>query len=204
MGKFGRLSPPVAAVVSALVLAGCAGGGSMELVRTSPQPEPRGSAAAGAGNPGHHPRLRDRRPLGLCRLSPAGGSRPHRDRRPRPVPPGRRHQSGSDRRRDDVSRRPVRVAGAAAQGRPERPQLHRSGRRARRRSAGPRDRQLRRPHHGAAFANPEIDGRYGTGIYVRCAPSAGGVAQTRRRSNGASARSSVEPRRQAPRSDRPA
>ena len=31
------------------------------------------------------------------------------------------------------------------------------------------------------FTNPEIDGRYGTGIYVRCAPSAGGVAQTKKK-----------------------
>jgi hypothetical protein len=31
------------------------------------------------------------------------------------------------------------------------------------------------------FTNPEIDGRYGTGIYVRCAPSAGGgVAQKKK------------------------
>jgi hypothetical protein len=27
------------------------------------------------------------------------------------------------------------------------------------------------------FTDPEIAGRYGTGVYVRCAPSAGGVAQ---------------------------
>jgi len=27
------------------------------------------------------------------------------------------------------------------------------------------------------FTNPEISGRYGTGVYVRCAPSPGGVAQ---------------------------
>jgi hypothetical protein len=31
------------------------------------------------------------------------------------------------------------------------------------------------------FTNPEIDGRYGTGVYVRCAPSAGGVAQTKKK-----------------------
>ena len=30
------------------------------------------------------------------------------------------------------------------------------------------------------FSNPEIDGRYGTGIYVRCAPSAG-VAQSKKK-----------------------
>jgi hypothetical protein len=31
------------------------------------------------------------------------------------------------------------------------------------------------------FTNPEIDGRYGTGIYVRCAPAAGGgVAQKKK------------------------
>jgi hypothetical protein len=33
------------------------------------------------------------------------------------------------------------------------------------------------------FTNPEIDGRYGTGIYVRCAPAAGGVAQTKKKKN---------------------
>ena len=32
------------------------------------------------------------------------------------------------------------------------------------------------------FTNPEINGRYGTGIYVRCAPSAGGgVAQSKKK-----------------------
>jgi hypothetical protein len=31
------------------------------------------------------------------------------------------------------------------------------------------------------FTNPEIDGRYGTGVYVRCAPAAGGVAQTKKK-----------------------
>lgn len=31
------------------------------------------------------------------------------------------------------------------------------------------------------FSNPEIDGRYGTGIYVRCAPSAGSVAQSKKK-----------------------
>ena len=33
------------------------------------------------------------------------------------------------------------------------------------------------------YIDPEIAGRYGTGVYVRCAPSAGGVAQ-RRNSRG--------------------
>lgn len=31
------------------------------------------------------------------------------------------------------------------------------------------------------FTNAEIDGRYGTGVYVRCAPSAGGVAQSKKK-----------------------
>lgn len=31
------------------------------------------------------------------------------------------------------------------------------------------------------FTNREIDGRYGTGIYVRCAPSAGGVAESKKK-----------------------
>jgi len=31
------------------------------------------------------------------------------------------------------------------------------------------------------FVNPEINGRYGTGVYVRCAPSAGGVAQNKKK-----------------------
>jgi hypothetical protein len=31
------------------------------------------------------------------------------------------------------------------------------------------------------FTNPEIDGRYGTGIYVRCAPAAGSVAQKKKK-----------------------
>jgi hypothetical protein len=30
------------------------------------------------------------------------------------------------------------------------------------------------------FTDPEISGRYGTGIYVRCAPSPGGVAQQKK------------------------
>jgi hypothetical protein len=30
------------------------------------------------------------------------------------------------------------------------------------------------------FTDPEVAGRYGTGIYVRCAPSPGGVAQRKK------------------------
>jgi hypothetical protein len=51
-------------------------------------------------------------------------------------------------------------------------------------AAGPQDREIV-SFDGRImvlrFANPEIDGRYGTGIYVRCAPSAGGVAQNKKK-----------------------
>jgi hypothetical protein len=31
------------------------------------------------------------------------------------------------------------------------------------------------------FTNAEIDSRYGTGVYVRCAPTAGGVAEGKKK-----------------------
>ena len=81
---------------------------------------------------------------------------------------------GPQRRRDDVSRRQRAITGIAAQGLRQRQELYRPARR-RRRRAGPRDRVVRRPHHGAEVDGPEVGGRYGTGVYVRCAPE--GVAR---------------------------
>ena len=66
-----------------------------------------------------------------------------------PMRPAGRDHPRPERRRDDVSRRQRPVAGIAAQGLGQRQELYRPARRCRRR-AGPRDRLVRRPHHGAA------------------------------------------------------
>ena len=90
------------------------------------------------------------RPLGLRRLPQRCRPRPYHGRGALPMRPAGGDQSRAGRRRHDVSRRQRRVAGTAAQGQLERQELYRPARRCRR-PAGPRDRLVRRPHHGAAL-----------------------------------------------------
>ncbi len=141
MGTFGRIAPAVAVVVSTFALAGCQGTGGGGWFGSSSQPDPAVSQPAQA--PEIPATIRSSEIVGRW-----GYAAFHRaEDRPRTETAARgqcrqagRHQPRSGRRRHDVSRRSIRTAGAAAQGRAQQPQLHRSGRRARGRSAGSRDR----------------------------------------------------------------
>ena len=52
-------------------------------------------------------------------------------------------------------------------------------------AGGPQDREILGGFDGRImilrFTTPEIASRYGTGIYVRCAPAAGGVAESKKK-----------------------
>ena len=182
MGKIAPLSPPVAAVVSALALAGCAGGGGMSLGnwgwggQQQPQPQQveqlpapeipatiRSSEIVGRWGYAayHRPEDRSRTETaarGQCRhpyvigAGPTGGVMMYLA--------------------DQSELQELRLKGGPG----NRNFIGPSGEPA----GGPNDREVV-SFDGRImllrFTNSEIDGRYGTGIYVRCAPSAGGVAQ---------------------------
>ena len=76
----------------------------------------------------------------------------------------------ADRRRDDASRRPGDADRAAPERRAGQQDLYRPGRRSARQPAGPRSGLLRRPRAGPALDRSEVQGRYGTMVYVRCGP----------------------------------
>jgi hypothetical protein len=182
MGKLGHLSPAAAAVISALVLAGCAGGsGSVGgwFGSSQQQPDPvaqplpapdipatiRASEIVGRWGYAAYHRPEDRartegNARGQCKQAvvinqgPNGGVMMYLADQPELV---ELKLKGSQGGRNYI-------------GPAEDP------------PGGPQDREVV-SFDGRVmvmrFANPEIDGRYGTGIYVRCAPSAGGgVAQT--------------------------
>lgn len=183
MGKAGFLSPPFVVMVSAIALAGC-GGGSLSFpgFGSSPQPEPaavqplpapeipatiRASEVVGRWGYAafHRPEDRGRTEAaarGQCRHpyviseGPTGGVMMYLA--------------------DESELRELRLRGGPGGrnfiGPPGEP------------AGGPKDReivsfdgrimQLR-------FVDPEVHGRYGIGVYVRCAPSAGGVAQSKKK-----------------------
>ncbi len=180
MGKF-ALSPAAAAIVAALTLAGCAGGsgssGGWFGGSSQPQPEPVAQplpapdipatirAAEVVGRWGyaayHRPEDRARtegNARGQCKQAvvinqgPNGGLLMYLADQPELV---ELKLKGSQGGRNFI-------------GPAEDP------------PGGPQDREIV-SFDGRVmvmkFTNPEIDGRYGTGIYVRCGPSAGGVAQ---------------------------
>jgi hypothetical protein len=180
MGTFGRLSPSVAAVVSALALAACGGGsgssGSL-FGGGSSQPDPaaqpqampetpatiRSSEIVGRWGYAAFHRAEDRARTeaaarGQCRQAvvinqgPGGGVMMYLA--------------------DQSELQELRLKG----GPNNRNFIGPAGEPA----GGPQDREIV-SFDGRVmllkFTNPEIDGRYGTGIYVRCAPSAGGVAK---------------------------
>ena len=179
MGTFWRLSPPVAAVVSALALAGCNtsgwfGGGST-------QPDPVAQPAAVPDMPAT---IRSSEIVGRW-----GYAAFHRQ---------------EDRARTEANARgQCRQAVVINQGpgggvmmyladQSELQELRLKGAPNNRNFIGPADEPAGGPQDREIisfdgrvmllkFTNPEIDGRYGTGIYVRCAPTAGGVAQTKKK-----------------------
>jgi hypothetical protein len=182
MGILGRLSPPVAAVVSALALAGCATGGGMgSWFGGSSQPAPEAQPAPVPEIPAtiraseivgrwgyaafHRPDDRARTETaarGQCRQAvvinqgPSGGVMMYLA--------------------DQAELQELRLKG----GPNNRNFIGPAGEPA----GGPQDREIV-SFDGRVmllkFTNPEIDGRYGTGIYVRCAPTAGGVAQKKKK-----------------------
>jgi hypothetical protein len=182
MRTFGRLSPPVAAVIAALALAGCQGSGSMGGWfggSSDPQPmaEPqlapdipatiRSSEIVGRWGYAAFHRQEDRARTetaarGQCRQAvvinqgPGGGVMMYLA--------------------DQAELQELRLKG----GPNNRNFIGPAGEPA----GGPQDREIV-SFDGRImllkFTNPEIDGRYGTGIYVRCAPAAGGgVAQKKK------------------------
>jgi hypothetical protein len=183
MGTFGRLSPSVSAVVAALALAGCAssgsssgswfGGGSQpEPAVAQPQALPempatiRSSEIVGRWGYAAFHRQEDRARTetaarGQCRQAviinhgPGGGVMMYLA--------------------DQSELQELRLKGAPNNRNFIGPAGEPAG--------GPQDREIV-SFDGRVmllkFTNPEIDGRYGTGIYVRCAPAAGGVAQKKK------------------------
>jgi hypothetical protein len=184
LGTFGRLVPPIAAIASALALAGCAGSStgsvgswfgssSPEPAVTQPQVVPeipatiRASEIVGRWGYAAYHRPEDRARTetaarGQCRQAvvinqgPSGGVMMYLA--------------------DQSELQELRLKG----GPNNRNFIGPAGEPA----GGPQDREII-SFDGRImllkFTNPEIDGRYGTGIYVRCAPSAGGVAQTKKK-----------------------
>ena len=175
-GCLGQFSPPAVAVVSALVLAGCAGGGGFGSFG-SPPPEP--AALQPALAPEIPPTIRVSEVIG--RWGYAAYHKP--EDRPRteaaaraqcnhPYVIGQGPTGGVMMYLADQSElQELRLKGSTAGrnyiGPPGEP-------------GGSQDREIV-SFDGRVmllrFTNPEISGRYGTGVYVRCAPSPGGVAQ---------------------------
>jgi hypothetical protein len=174
MGTFGRLSPPIAAVLCALAVAGCAtgGGGSQPEQAAQPAAAPdmpatiRASEIVGRWGYAAFHRQEDRarteaNARGQCRQAvvinqgPGGGVMMYLA--------------------DQPELQELRLKGAPGNRNFIGPAGEPAG--------GPQDREIV-SFDGRVmllkFTNPEIDGRYGTGIYVRCAPAAGGVAQKKK------------------------
>jgi hypothetical protein len=183
METFGRLSPAAAAIICALALAGCAGSGTMgSWFGSSQAPEPavaqpqavpempatiRSSEIVGRWGYAAFHRQEDRARTetaarGQCRHPYVIGQGPN---------------GGVMMYLADQSElQELRLKG----GPNNRNFIGPSGEPA----GGPQDREIV-SFDGRVmllrFTNPEIDGRYGTGIYVRCAPTAGGVAETKKK-----------------------
>lgn len=176
MGTFGRLSPPIAAIVSALALAGCAtGGGNMA------QPESPGQQSALPDMPAT---IRSSEIVGRWGYAAF-------------------HRQEDRARTETAARGQCRQAVVINQGpgggvmmyladQAELQELKLKGAPNNRNFIGPADEPAGGPQDREIvsfdgrimllkFTNPEIDSRYGTGIYVRCAPAAGGVAQTKKK-----------------------
>jgi hypothetical protein len=181
MGKIGLLSPPVVAVATALALAGCAGSGGMNLGNwgSSPQPEP--VAVEPLPAPEIPATIRASEVVG--RWGYAAYHRP--EDRARTETAAR----GQCRHPYVISQGPTGGVMMYLADQSELQELRLKGSQGGRNfigpagvpAGGPLDREIV-SFDGRLmllrFTDREIDGRYGTGIYVRCAPTAGGVAQT--------------------------
>ena len=178
MGTFGRLSPPVAAIVSALAIAGCTTGGGSWFGGSS-QPDPVAQPQALPEMPAT---IRPAEIVG--RWGYAAFHRPEDRARTETAARGQCRQAVVINQgpgggvmmylADQSELQELRLKGAPNNRNFIGPAGEPAG--------GPQDREIV-SFDGRVmllkFTNPEIDGRYGTGIYVRCAPGAGGVAQTK-------------------------
>ena len=183
MGQFRRLMPPVAAaavvVVAALGLAGCGGGGWGWGSR--PQPEP--AVAQPLPAPEIPSTIRASEVIG--RWGYAAYHRPEDRARTETAARGQCRQAVV------INAGPTGGVMMYLADQSELQELRLKGSQSGRNyigppgeAGGPQDREIV-TFDGRImvlkFANPEIDGRYGTGIYVRCAPTAGGVAQKKKK-----------------------
>ncbi|MCC6890608.1 MAG: hypothetical protein IT536_18960 [Hyphomicrobiales bacterium] len=175
--------PPSAVLVSALLLAGCAGtGGVGSLFGGSPQPEP--VVAQPEPMPEIPATIRASEIVG--RWGYAAFHRP--DDRARTEANAR----GQCRQAVVINPGPSGGVMMYLADQPELQELRLKGGPNNRNfigpagepAGGPQDREIV-SFDGRVmllrFTNPEVDSRYGTGIYVRCAPTAGGVAQSKKK-----------------------
>ena len=181
MGTFARIAPAVAVVVSTFALAGCQGGGGGGWFGSSSQPDPALSQPAQA--PEIPATIRSSEIVG--RWGYAAFHRQEDRARTETAARGQcrqavvinQGQSGGVMMylADQSELQELRLKG----GPNNRNFIGPAGEPA----GGPQDREIV-SFDGRVmllrFTNPEIDGRYGTGIYVRCAPAAG-VAQTKKK-----------------------
>ena len=176
-GCFGQFSPPAAAMISALALAGCAGGGGL-----------RGAPPRPSRLPCRRRRLKFPPPSGSPRLSGAGAMPPITSPRtgpePKPLPVAQCNHPYV------IGQGPSGGVMMYLADQSELQELRLKGSTTGRNYIGPpgppggaQDREVV-SFDGRVmllrFTDPEISGRYGTGIYVRCAPSPGGVAQQKK------------------------
>lgn len=176
MGTFGQVSPPIAAIVAALALAGCSGGsissigsgwgfGNSDQPPQQEQPGPeipatiRVSEVIGRWGYAAFHKAEDRQ-----RTETAARSQCNH-----PFVIGQGPTGGVMMYLADQSElRELRVKGGPG----GKNYIGPAGQ-----TPGPQDREIT-SFDGRVmvmvFADPEISGRYGTGIYVRCAPSAAG------------------------------
>ena len=184
MGKFGLLSPAVAAVISAAALAGCAGSNFNvgSWFGSNPQPEPQ--AVQPLPPPDIPATIRSSEIVG--RWGYAAYHRPEDRARTETAARGQCRQAVVINQgptggvmmylADQAELQELRLKGGPGGKNYIGPAGEPAG--------GPQDREIV-SFDGRVmvlrFSNPEIDGRYGTGVYVRCAPNAGAVAQKKKK-----------------------
>ena len=173
MGTFGHLAPPLVGILSALALAGCAGG---SLSGGSGQPEPAAAPAA----PEIPATIRASEVVGRW------GYASFHDAKDRPRTEA--NARGQCNHPFVINQGPTGGVMMYQPDQTELSELRLKGGPGGKNFIGPagepgggtRDQEI------VAFdgrvmilraVDPEVSGRYGTGVYVRCAPAAGGVAQ---------------------------
>jgi len=177
MGKYNLVSPPLTAVITALLLAGCGSSGGFGGFGTSSSPEPasvqplpgpeipatiRASEVVGRWGYAAYHREQDR-----ARTETAARGQCSQPVVINPGPTGGVMMYLADQSQLTELRLKGSPGGRNYIGPPGE-------------SGSVQDREIV-SFDGRVmllrFVDPEVSGRYGTGVYVRCAPSPGGVAQ---------------------------